>query len=291
MCQGLVIRARRTGLVSFATAVRIAMLFVYLWIGLYWFSGAKLGAFALLGCVGTETLVIAYFAWKVHLKETGEDEKSFSEILRYGLPLAYSSGLQQTVPLLINAIISRLTDGTLALAGFGVVNGLARCFLSPLRNLVQTAQTLIRSHEEIKVMLQFTSKTVLFFVALMVVLFFSPLRAVILGKVMGLNSELSRYVTAGTRMTFLLAIFWGYSALLRGILSGMRRTGDIAVAVPIRLVVAAMVCSMTMFYPKLNGAVVGILAFSAAFAAEAAFLTWRLRRHDMTAANAFGHRL
>lgn len=144
LCQGLVIRARRTGLVSFATAVRIAMLFAYLWLGQWWFTGTRLAAFSLLGCVGTETLVIAFFAWRLKLPAEQGDESSFAEILRYGLPLAYSSGMQQVVPVLINAIISRLPDGTLALAAFGVVRGFLFLLAGPMRNLQQAYLTLVR---------------------------------------------------------------------------------------------------------------------------------------------------
>ncbi len=130
---------------------------------------------------------------------------------------------ESCVPLAINLFLGQLSNPDLALAGFGVVNGLVRAFMSPLRNLAQTAQTLIHSHEEMKVMFQFTLRTVLFFVVFVFVFFLSPLRDIILGNVMGLTIELNRYVTPGAKLSFLLAIFWGYSALLRGILSAMRR--------------------------------------------------------------------
>ena len=155
LCQGLVIRARRTGLVSLATAVRIAMLFVYLWLGQLWFTGTEVAAFALLGCVGTETLVIAFFAWRVKLPAEQDDERSFADILRYGLPLAYSSGLQQTVPLLINAIISRLPDGTLALAAFGVIRGFLFLLAGPMRNLQQAYLTLVTEADDNSVLVRF----------------------------------------------------------------------------------------------------------------------------------------
>lgn len=126
---------------------------------------------------------------------------------------------------MINFFLGQLSNSDLALAGFGVLYGLVRTLLSPVRDLVQTTQTLVHSREELRVMFQFTLKTVLFFVALAVVSFNSPLRGIILGKVMGLTLELSTYVTPGGKLAFLAAIFWGYSSLLRGTLSAMRRTG------------------------------------------------------------------
>ena len=226
LCQGLVIRARRTGLVSFATAVRIAMLFAYLWIGLHWFSGAKVGAFALLGCVGTETLVIAYFAWKVRLPETGEEEKSFSEILRYGLPLAYSSGLQQTVPLLINAIISRMPDGTLALAAFGVIRAFLFLLAGPMRNLQQAYLTLVQRVEDNRVLLSFFLKTGLGMAAIMLLIAW-PLKGVVLGKVMGLDSDMQAYLVWPMTACALFPLLYGAANLLRGWFAGAHLTGQL----------------------------------------------------------------
>ena len=214
---------------------------------------------------------------------------SYFEIWRFSWPLMITQSSESGVPLAINFFLGQLSNPDLALAGFGVVIGLVRAFLSPLRNLVQTAQALVRSREELKVMFQFTLKTVLFFVVVVFVLFYSPLRGVILGNVMGLTPELSRYATPGIKLTFLVGIFWGYSAMLRGILSAMRRTSAIAVTVLIRLVVVVMVCSVTLFFPDLNGTIVGVLALSAAFASESAFLVLRLQHHYKTSIHLFPH--
>ena len=67
----------------------------------------------------------------------------------------------------------------------------------------------------------------------------------------------------------------------------LRRTGDIAITVPIRLSAVAMVCSMAMFFPELNGAIASILTLISAFASESMFLPLRLRHHFKTTANLF----
>jgi hypothetical protein len=226
LCQGLVIRARRTGLVSFATAVRIAMLFAYLWAGLHWFTGAKLGAFALLGCVGTETLVIAYFAWRVRLPATGEEEKSFVEIMRYGLPLAYSSGLQQAVPLLINAIISRLPDGTLALAAFGVIRAFLFLLAGPMRNLQQAYLTLVQRFEDNRVLVSFFLKTSLGMGTIMLLIAW-PLKGAVLGKIMGFDSDMQAYLVWPMTACALFPLLYGAANLLRGWFAGAHLTGQL----------------------------------------------------------------
>ncbi len=221
--QGLVIRARRTSLVSFATAIRIAMLFAYLWLGQLWFAGTQVAAFALLGCVGTETLVMAFFAWRIKLPVADDNEKSFTEILRYGLPLAYSSGMQQTVPLLINAIISRLPDGTLALAAFGVVRGFLFLLAGPMRNMQQAYLTLVHQETDSAVLLRFLFK-VSFGMALTMLLIAWPLNGPVLGTIMGLDTAMRYYIAWPLTACALFPLLYGFSNLLRGWFAGAHLT-------------------------------------------------------------------
>ena len=154
--QGLLIRARKTSLVSFATGIRVAALFAYLSIGNLWFAGAQLGAFALVSCVITETLTISWLAWKTHVPFTGEAmEKNTRQIIRYAFPLAYSSCLQQTIPLLISSIIGRLSDGPLALAAFGIIRGFLFLLAGPMRNLQQAYLTLVKTIDDNLVLIRF----------------------------------------------------------------------------------------------------------------------------------------
>jgi len=287
----LVMVHRRTILITNATVIRLASLGIFLFIYPYWLEGAAVGGAALVSCMTVEVvyMVIVSRPLLAALERKKANPPSYFEIWRFSWPLMITQSSESGVPLAINFFLGHLSSPDLALAGFGVVIGLVRAFLSPLRNLIQTAQTLVRSSEELKVMFQFTLKTVLFFVAVVIVLFYSPLRGVILGNVMGLTPELSRYATPGVKLTFLVAIFWGYSALLRGILSAMRRTDIIAFTVLLRLVMVVMVCSVTQFFPDLNGTIIGVLAFSGAFASESVFLVLRLRHHYKTSIHLFPH--
>lgn len=275
----LVMIQRRTVLITNATIIRLVSLGFFLFIYSNWLEGAAVGGAALVSCMTVEAIymVIVGYPLLSALEKKKATPPSYLEIWRFSWPLMITQGSESGLPLAINFFLGRLSNPDLALAGFGVVIGLIRAFLAPLRNLLQTAQTLVHSSEEMRQMFQFTLRIVLFFVALVLVFCFSPLRGVILGDVMGLPMELKTYVTPGAKLTFLIAIFWGYSALLRGILSAMRRTGQIALAVPIRFVLVVAVCSVTLFFPDLNGAIVGVLAFSVAYASEAVFLFLRLR--------------
>jgi len=270
--QGLVIRARRTGLVSFATAVRIVMLFAYLWLGQLWFSGTRVAAFALLGCVGTETLVIGYFAWRVRLPAAEEDTRSFVEILRYGLPLAYSSGLQQTVPLLINAIISRLPDGTLALAAFGVIRGFLFLLAGPMRNLQQAYLTLVQVPEDNQVLVRFLVR-VSSGMALVMLLIAWPLNQPVLGTVMGLDAGMRDYITWPLTACALFPLLYGAANLLRGWFAGAHLTGRLGLSTLYKAVLMLIIWPLvTTTSLPLPGIAVAIFLLLAAEFCEAGYL-------------------
>ena len=270
--QGLVIRARRTGLVSLATAVRIVMLFAYLWIGQLWFAGTRVAAFALLGCVGTETLVMAYFAWRLKLPPEQASENSFTGILRYGLPLAYSSGMQQTVPLLINAIISRLPDGTLALAAFGVVRGFLFLLAGPMRNLQQAYLTLVRQSADNAVLVRFLIR-VSFGMALVMLLIAWPLNGPVLGTVMGLDAAMRHYIAWPLTACALFPLLYGASNLLRGWFAGAHLTTHLGRSTCYKALLMVILWPAIQSVPlPLPGIAVAIFLLLAAELCEAGYL-------------------
>ena len=222
--QGLVIRARRTSLVSFATGVRIGALFGYLLIGTLWFSGARLGGFALVSCVATETLVMAFFAWRVHLPlQSGVEEKSIPEVLRYAFPLAYSSCLQQAIPLLITAIIGRFSDGATALAAFGVIRGFLFLLAGPLRNLQQAYLTLVDDASDYRVLKVFYRRLSLVLGVVMLLVAF-PLNRLVLGELMGVADTLRDYIAWPLAWCAVYPLLYGATNLLRGYFAGAHRT-------------------------------------------------------------------
>jgi hypothetical protein len=277
ICQGLVIRARRTALVSFATAVRIAMLFAYLWLGQRWFTGTTVAAFALLGCVGTETLVVAFCAWKVRLPAMEDDERGFGEILSYGLPLAYSSGLQQTVPLLINAIISRLPDGTLALAAFGVMRGFLFLLAGPMRNLQQAYLTLVTEVADNMVLVRFYL-WVSAGMALIMLLIAWPLNAPVLGTIMGLDSDMRHYIAWPLTACALFPLLYGAANLLRGWFAGAHLTSRLGLSTFYKALLMVLLWPLLVILPlPLPGVAVAVFLLLAAELCEAGYL-YRQRR-------------
>ncbi len=271
--QGLLIRARRTVLVSLATGVRVAALLIYLSIGSWWFSGAQLGAFALVSCVITETLAIGWLGWKIRMPlVSGEQDKSVRKVLRYAFPLAYSSCLQQTIPLLISSIIGRLSDGPLALAAFGVIRGFLFLLAGPMRNLQQAYMTLVKNQQDYRQLINF-SLIVSVVMGLLIILTAGPFNQVILGRILGVEPELRHYLRWSLAGCALFPLFYGLSNLLRGWFSSADLTAQLGRSTIIKSAFLLLLWwPLVAAQPKISGIVIGIALLILAEIIEAFYL-------------------
>ena len=278
-CQGLVIRARRTSLVSLATGVRVLGLFAYLAAGARWFNGAQLGAFALVSCVITETLVMGYFAWRVHLPtEEKIVERSTGEILRYAFPLAYSSCLQQTIPLLINAILGRLPDAPLALAAFGVIRGFLFLLAGPMRNLQQAYLTLVEDLTDYRTLRRFAISVALS-LGLFVLLVAGPAAGPILGQLLGVEANLLTYLRWPLAACALFPLLYAFSNLLRGWFAGAHKTALLGYSTLFKsgFLLLCWWPVLTLNLP-FSGALIGIILLLGAESVEALYLRIQRQR-------------
>ena len=275
---------RRTILISHATFIRLGSQALLLMILPWWMEGALAGAASLVGCMAVEAAYMYWVSRKFYaeLPSSGGEHASYRQIWAFSWPLMVTQITENGVTFVINFFLGRLAHPDLALAAFGVVNALKSLVAAPLRNMVQTAQALVHSRDDMRVMLKFAHRVTLVYIALVAVLFYTPVRGLILNGVMGLPATLSGYATPGVQMMLAVVIFWGYASLFRGLLAAMRQTRAIAGSALIRLLVVTAVGSVTLVAPDLNGAAVGVAAVGAAFLAEALILGWRVTTYSRT---------
>ena len=280
---------RRTLLISHSTIVRLVAQALMLMVLPLWLEGAIAGAASLIGCMTVEAIYMVWVsrAFYAELPATGGEQASYRQMWVFSWPLMITQITENGVTFVINFFLGRLANPDLALAAFGVVTALKSLVASPLRNLVQTAQALVHSRHDMRMMLRFTHRLTLVYGLIVAGLFYTPLRDVILSGIMGLPPKLSSYATPGVQMILLVVIVWGYSSLFRGLLSAMRQTRAIAGSAVIRLLVVIAVGSVTLIAPQLNGAAVGVAAVGFAFLAEVLILGWRLKRYSRTAGALF----
>lgn len=274
----LIMLNQQTLLVTLGTLARVASLAFFLTVLPRWTGGALVGAFGHLLCVHVESGMMSAVAWRYYLRLPADAERTprYRELWRFSWPLFVNHFAESGVIFSINFFLGRLAQADLALAAYGVLHGLVRLLLSPVRNLTHTAQTLVRSREERRMMLGFSGQIVLLFSVLLFVLFYTPLSAWVLNTVMGLSQELSGYISPALRFSMLTGLAWGYAALFRGLLAAARTTKPIAKSAAMRLAVVVTFGLTTLFVPWENGAIFGILAFTSAYICEALVLGWHL---------------
>ena len=180
----------------------------------------------------------------------------------------------------ISICLGFLGNPDLALAAFNVVYSLVSLIVSPMRNLLQTAQTLVKSNSDRRTMFVFVLHLVGFFGLIGILLFHTPLERFVLVDAMGLKDVLRDYCLPALQMSFLMAAAWAYSALFRGLLAGAQNTTILAISGLSRIAVAALISGAIFFISDVNGAVVGIIGWMAGYGIEAIFLVFQLRKMD-----------
>ncbi|PLX94397.1 MAG: hypothetical protein C0620_06090 [Desulfuromonas sp.] len=273
--QGLVIRARRTNLVSLATGIRIGALFFWLYIGQQWFNGPELGAFGLLMCIVVETTMMGLFAWRCHVPFTDNHEKTTGEILRFALPVAFSSGLQQTIPVVINAIISRLPDANLALASFGVIRALLFMLAGPMRNLQQAYLTLINQPEDYRVLLRFFWWTSLG-MGILTLAIAGPGNRLIFENIFGLAESLRQYIVLPLSLCAVFPLAYGGTNLLRAYFTANHHTVILGQATLVKFAYLLFCWLLSLIIPvQIPGILLAIFLLISSELAEAWFLRFR----------------
>ena len=275
---GLIMLNRKTFLISLSTIIRLGALLVGLFASTWLLSGAVAGAAALLFAIVVETTLIAWLArpFYLALPVTHGTTPTLSELWRFTWPLTVNQLSENGIAVLLNVFIGRLANADLALAAFGVVRGLVMLLTVPMRNLAPTAQALVRSRQDLRVMIGFTLRVVGVFTLLVGVLFYTPLREVVLLRVIGLEPELAAYAAPATLLALAVPFQWGIAATFRGLMTAVRRTGSLATSAVWRLIAVMLVGCVTLLNPQANGAVVGVAAMMAALGVEALWLGWRL---------------
>ena len=276
----LIMLARHTLLITCGTLLRLGGLLVILWALSARIEGAVVGAFGLVGCIAVETLFAVLFARRYYraLAVSAEPLPSYGDLWRFGWPIMLMHGMENGVAFTMNFFLGRLPRPELALAGFGVLDSIVRVLLGPLRNLVHTAQALVHTRTDMRMLTGFAAQVGLIFAGGMLLLNLGLVRDAVLGGIMGLSPEIAAYVTPALGVSCLLAAGMAAAGLARGLLIASRHTAAIALSAALRLLAVGAVGGAGLALGVENGATMGMAALIAAFAAEALWLGVRLVR-------------
>lgn len=286
ICFGIILMHRRTMFITYATLVRLASLGVSLVVLPKFLSGAMVGAAALVLCMIFETIVALVFARSLYRKmpegtEAGsETPPGLAAQWRFSWPLMMNISAEMGVMMTISIFLGMTANPDLALAAYSIVYGLVSLLMSPMRNLLQTAQTLVKVISDRRPIFIFTLHLIGFFGLVGFILFHTSLEKYVLVDAMGLKPELRSYCLPALKLAFLMSAAWAYSALFRGLLAGARDTTMLAVSGMTRIAVAAIIVSTTLYFVSANAVIIGLAGWMAGYAVEAALLAIQLKRMD-----------
>lgn len=201
---------------------------------------------------------------------------SMSDIARFFWPLALIWFIQEMSRPMINLFVARGPNPTAALAILAVLYTLGRIpygWLNEIRSLPSAFREEPESQRYIR---RFAIACAFVSLAMMLIMFWSPLRSVILERLIGVEASLAE----DAHIPLLIFSFYSFIVTARGYYTGIglrdRRTQALAPSAPARIV--AILIALTVL-PMLGiyGATLGIAALTIGFAAETVTVWWGVR--------------
>ncbi len=289
---GLLIRFKRTDIASYAVLASIAasLAAVFGLLPTAWVRAAPIRLPLLVTWAGMlAELTVSWLGYRRCVRPRLSEQSaapsslSMSAIWRFFWPLALIMAVQGFSRPLINLMVSRGRDGTEALAVLTVVYALGHLpygWLNDLRNLPASFQDTPGSLASFG---RFVVGCGLFSWVLMLVLFGTPLRDVILGTLIGVEAGLLPLCKWPLLTFTLFPLVVMVRAYLHGIGLLERRTRALTISGPAR--VAAIVAAMPLLaWLPVSGATRAVMALLCGFVVETAAAWWGLRGQAMWAA-------
>lgn len=299
---GLLLRIRRTDLVSYAMMAGISMsvvsVFLFLPTPTVQADPILLPVVATYFGVLTELAVIIYgyrrFARRsLHRggatageQADGPDEVgdpvtrrpyplTAAYVLRFYWPLAITIGIQALSRPIINLFVARGTDGTESLAVLTIVYALAHLpygWLNELKNLPPAFQ---RQDPEGRIIRRFTAVCGMISFGTMALMFWTPVRFFLLETLIGVDHDFAVRCT----VPLIIFSFFPLAVTIRSYLHGIalrdHRTGAIAPSGPARAGAIVIVVNVLALF-DLHGAIRGVAALYSGFVTETIVVRWRM---------------
>jgi hypothetical protein len=283
---GLLIRFRRTDLVSYAVLSNIGLsilaVFVLLPMGFVQEKPIRLPLLVTYVGVLTELSIIlwGYRRHVEHLLPSSGQALSLAYVVRFFWPLALIMAIQGLSRPLINLFVSRGPAGAEALAVLTVVYPLGHLpygWLNELRNLAPAFKEVKDSLAYIR---RFAEGCGLVSFGVMVALFWTPLQEYILGTLIGLEASLA----AQARIPLVIFSFFPLVVMIRAYFHGIglleHRTKAMAPSAPSRIG-AVLVTLNVLPLLGIHGATLGVAALYSGFVFETLVVWWGIRGRQM----------
>jgi hypothetical protein len=268
---GVALTNRRTELLAVATVVRVLMLAAAgaVVVGTHVGASAVAVAWALVLATVSETLFLA--AATLVFRDPGPAVRppreaapafALAPVLRLALPLAAASLVWTSARPLVSAILGRLANPELALAGFGVVLPILLVSCAPLWVFLDVALVLPQARGDVRTLVRFAAATSLGFSLAIALVALTPLRDPVLRMAFALPPELQRLALPALALLVLEPCILSARAIAQALLVRAGRGGLLLALSPAKL--ACMLAAgllVARFDPHANGAVLALALF------------------------------
>ena len=286
---GLLIRIRRTEVVSYATLTGIgaSILAVFGFLPFEFVQEKPILLPLIVTYAGVlselSILLLGYRRYRWQLLDevrkapvVRRDPLTVAYVLRFFWPLALVMAVQGGSRPLVNLFVSRGPDGTEALAVLTIVYTLAHIpygWVNEIRNLPAAFQNRAGSLTYIR---RFAAGCGLVSFGTMALLFWTPVRVFLLETLIGVKPGLAALCT----IPLILFTFFPLTVMIRAYLHGIglleHRTRALAPSGPSRIL--AIVVMLFILPAEVHGATRGVAALLSGFVLEATVVWWALRR-------------
>ena len=278
---GVLTRGKRTGAVSIATAFSVAAglvtVVILLQVDAIRTRPIWLPILVLYAATLTEFIIIICFLWRFF--SSGLPDKidrppiSFAAFFRFTWPLALMNFMQESSRPLINLFVVRGAHGAEAMAALTVAYTLGQWtyrWLNELRALVPPFHSELRSYRPF-LLYGYWCGFVAFTICLL--LFWTPLRTVLLEQVIGITPALADLSRVPLQIYTFFPFVVVHRAHFHSIAFMERDTLPMAVGAPMRTG-AILVALLALPLFGVQGATLGVAALLAGFTSETVTLWW-----------------
>jgi len=283
---GLLLRVRHTARVSYATLsnLGVSILAVFGLVFVPWIQDRPILLPILVTYLGTSTeLAVLLTGVARHgsalirrSSPASAPRITLTGVVRFFWPLALIMLVQEVSRPVINLFVARGPDATNALAILAVLYTLGRIpygWLNDIRSLAPAFREEADGRRYIK---RFTVACGLVSLSMTVVLFWTPLREVILSQWIAVPAHLAALAVTPLHLFVGFSLAVTLRAYYHGIGLVEGRTRALAPSAPARL--AAIVATLVALpWVGVTGATLGVAALLAGFSAEAAVVWWAVR--------------
>jgi Na+-driven multidrug efflux pump len=285
--QGVLIRTKRTAIITVATGVRLFSLASALVVGLMLFpeQGAVIAGTAMVFSVTVEAIVVTWATRPVLRSPDYQSDAQSEEatpltmrsLWRFYRPLAMTTILRQTSRPMLNAGIAAAEMARASLAAWPVAWGFAILLTGPAWSLQQLSTALVTNRAAYRRVRGFALSLGAIFSALLGLVAFTPLYDLVMGGIYNLSPALQALSRPALQILVIYPLIMGAQALYRGVLIRTGRTGDVrtAMAVNVATLALTLVVGVTLLSP--TGVVLAAAAVVAGALTELVWLRWKTR--------------